>query len=792
MRSRIFLTAIAALAVVPVTSLGQTSAVYNPLYSFSGSDGSNPAGALIQAADGNYYGTTTGGGANGGGVVYKVDANGNFTSVYTFPAGTLPSAGPLFQGADGNLYGTTDGGGDLTGCGGAGCGFIYQLTPSGTLTVLYKFAGSDADQMPPHYGVIQGTDGNFYGLSNGGTAIAAANAGNGEAFQLVPNGAGSTYNVLYHFCQQASCADGQGPMGNLLQASDGNFYGTAQAGGGNAVAFQITSGTTPTFNLFYQFPYAVNGTLIEFGDSSLYGTAPLGNSGSGEIYQITNGDSGAQVTPVFNFTGTYDGANPNYPLLVAGDGNIYGTTSAGGNVQDCSGNGCGTAFLFSPAGGTLQTLYSFTGAGSDAGMLQGADANFYSTSYSAGGNGGAYQILLYPTVPPPIQITVTPQTGGTATLNWSVANAFSATMQQCYAFINGAVAPSSGWTGLQTGTVVNGVYSGSATVNYNAGSAYSLTCGGSETGSTAINPTNTSLTFSPAPVVSGQTESVTITVTSSAQVVNEGAVTLSCPGVLLGPVNVVNGQGVISSGTSGVPDGTYSCSATYDDPASTFGASLGIGTIIVGKQQSSVQVTSNSPVGLGARAVIKATVQGQVSTPTGTVTFSVNGTIVKTAVLVNGVATIAGSTSRYAPGNYTIVATYNGDNGTKISNSSTTYVILPLTTTTLSADNQDVVQGTPVTFTANVAGSGTPTGTVSFYADGSYLLGSALLQSGTATYIANTTNAPPGTYTITAVYSGDQSNSGSTSAGLSVTIQSSGNVKRRLTEHERETEPRLR
>ncbi len=190
------------------------------LYSFGVSDGQSPYGGLVQGSDGNFYGTTEFGGANNGnGTVFKITPRGTLTSLYSFAGsdGANPHAG-LVQGSDGNFYGTTEFGG--TGQCANRCGTVFKITPSGTLTTLYDFAGSDG--FKPQAGLVQGSDGNFYGTTTGG----GANNGKGTVFKITPSG---TLTTLYSFAG----SDGAFPQAGLVQGSDGNFYGTTAGGGAN-------------------------------------------------------------------------------------------------------------------------------------------------------------------------------------------------------------------------------------------------------------------------------------------------------------------------------------------------------------------------------------------------------------------------------------------------------------------------------------------------------------------------------------------------------------------------------
>jgi len=147
------------------------------LHSFDFTDGSFPI-ALIQASDGNFYGTTFEGGANLAGTVFKMTPSGAFTILYNFcslpgcPDGVTPATG-LVQATDGNFYGTTTLGGNYNGT-------IFQITPSGKLTTVHAFNGSDG--CDPRGALVQHTDGKLYGTTfTGGTVCGF---GDGTAFSL--------------------------------------------------------------------------------------------------------------------------------------------------------------------------------------------------------------------------------------------------------------------------------------------------------------------------------------------------------------------------------------------------------------------------------------------------------------------------------------------------------------------------------------------------------------------------------------------------------------------------------
>jgi uncharacterized repeat protein (TIGR03803 family) len=334
------------------------------LHSFDWYDGASPTGALVQGNDGNFYGTTYGGGADPHyGTVFKITPAGALTTLYSFCAqancadGAMPYAG-LVRATDGNFYGTTLEGGSNTGCslGSGSCGTVFKITPGGTLTTLYSFCAQHgcADGGNPYAGLVQATDGNFYG-----TTFGRGVNGYGTVFKITPAGA---LTSLYSFCSQMNCADGQYPQAGLVQATDGNFYGTTPEGGGGVyhqggTVFKITSsGTLTTLYNFCSQPACSDGAdslaaLLQGTDGNFYGTTIGGgayctpNSGCGTVFKIT---PSGMLTTMHSFDDTDDGKAPFAGLVHATDGNFYGTTAFGANPACTAGlHGCGTVFRLS-------------------------------------------------------------------------------------------------------------------------------------------------------------------------------------------------------------------------------------------------------------------------------------------------------------------------------------------------------------------------------------------------------------------------------------------------------------
>jgi len=369
-------------AFCAATAIASRAQILTTLYSFCSqancNDGAYPYAGLIQASDGNFYGTTEFGATNGDGAVFKITPSGTQTVLYSFdgPNGAIPYAG-LLQAADGNFYGTTYVGGTGHNCGGwSGCGTVFKVSPSGTLATLYSFCREYAcpDGNEPAAGLIQATDGNFYGT----TVLGGVNH-HGTVFTITAAGALIT---LYSF----SGPDGMQPAAGLIQATDGNFYGTTVLGGANGygTVFKITtSGTLTTLHSFGSQPN--DGALPEAGlvqasDGNFYGTTYFGGSnGDGTVFKFT--PSGT-LTTLHSFGGD-DGASPNAAVVQASDGNFYGTAESGGANNE------GTVFKMTPSG-TLTRLHSFNGPDGDeplAALVQARDGNFYGTTAGGGANG---------------------------------------------------------------------------------------------------------------------------------------------------------------------------------------------------------------------------------------------------------------------------------------------------------------------------------------------------------------------------------------------------------------------
>jgi uncharacterized repeat protein (TIGR03803 family) len=359
------------------------------LAKFGGTNGSQPWGSVVQATDGNFYGTTAFGG-NGHGNVFRITPSGKVTSIYSFcpqttcTDGAIPETAPIL-GSDGNLYGVTISGGNVSPTSFGG-GVLYRLTLAGKITVLHNFCSKTncTDGSLPR-GIIQASDGNFYGATNyGGTA------GVGTVFKVSPSG---QLTVLHSSCSQANCDDGGWLDFPPIQGRDGNFYGVTNQGGteGGGVFYKLTAaGNYQVLHNFCETGSCPDGSgpnaVVQDAQGNFFGTTRYGGSGSGTVFEFTSAGE-YQVLHDLSLTGTMGLAFT--ALTLASDGNLYGTFGGG----DPS-NG-GDAFLggileISPAG-KVTTLHNFCGCGTPvsgynpgASLLQGTDGNFYSTTLNGG------------------------------------------------------------------------------------------------------------------------------------------------------------------------------------------------------------------------------------------------------------------------------------------------------------------------------------------------------------------------------------------------------------------------
>ena len=355
---------------------------------------------VIQASDGNFYGTSAGGGANLAGSVFRVTPEGKVTILYSFcpQLGCLDGMDPeggLVEGPDGSFYGTTYGGGAYPeGCEyqppDYSCGTVFRITSGGVFTSLHSFCEgtTQIEGEPPMCGdgygpsatLIPGSNGEYYGIALQ------------SMFSITPSGVLTALNTYDQ--DKLVLADG-----TLVQASDGNFYGLSGVQAGEEVIKFPASGNSVATYVFTSAssPDDTTPSLIEGADGELYGIY-------GDFFKITTSGKYTSLASVNAYS---------TPVL-AGDGNYYY-----GDTQ------------LTPSGKvtTLDipdqvSIYGLAGDGSFIGF----------------GSGGNYLVKASPAIPPVVQLTLSPaavQPGKPVTASLKVLNAFSLTMQQCYAFQNG-------------------------------------------------------------------------------------------------------------------------------------------------------------------------------------------------------------------------------------------------------------------------------------------------------------------------------------------------------------------
>ena len=400
-------------------SASAVAQTYTTLASFNGTNGNYPEATLVQGSDGNLYGTAIWGGNvahycdYGCGTIFKVTPTGEMTTLYTFCSqpncldGAEPYGG-LVLATNGNFYGTTTAGGSGAGTGNCNgvipaCGTVYKMTPEGKLTTLYNFCSQPncSDGAEPYSALVQAANGKLYGMTLSGGAF-----GYGTIFEITTEG---DFTNLQSF----DLIDGEAPASrdSLVEAPDGNFYGTTALGGiyGNdeqgGTVFKVgpKAGTDGALTAIYSFcaqPKCADGSepisgLIQGNNRNFYGTTSDGGAhDSGTVFEIT---PEGKLTTLYSFCAMppncRDGAVPYGRVIQATDGRLYGTTCSNGA------NGVGTIYKVT-AEDELTTLYNFCsqancndGAFPFAGLLQATNGKFYGTT-DTGGTGGGFGVVF--------------------------------------------------------------------------------------------------------------------------------------------------------------------------------------------------------------------------------------------------------------------------------------------------------------------------------------------------------------------------------------------------------------
>ncbi|HLY18324.1 MAG TPA: choice-of-anchor tandem repeat GloVer-containing protein [Bryobacteraceae bacterium] len=326
------------------------------LHSFSSSDGINPPGGLIQDSAGNFYGATQGGGTYADGTVFQMSATGSLSVLYDFNNSGNTNAqtpnGTLARDSAGNLYGTTAFGGNGSGL---GCGTVFKLPVIGQVGLLHKFSCQPDGSLPKSGLLLAQSTGYLYGAMSAGGAYNF-----GTVFEVNSNT--GIFTLLYTF---SGGADGGNPWveGGLIADESGNLYGTTLTGGngsggaGDGVIFKINIATGQETVLYtFAGPDGANPRtgVVRDSNGNLYGTTYNGGAfNAGTVFKL---DTAGNLTTLHSFTGGADGANPEAAVVRDSSGNLYGTASIGG-VSECF-NGCGTVFEITTAGPPVPSINS--------------------------------------------------------------------------------------------------------------------------------------------------------------------------------------------------------------------------------------------------------------------------------------------------------------------------------------------------------------------------------------------------------------------------------------------------
>jgi uncharacterized repeat protein (TIGR03803 family) len=464
--------------VFMITPSGTLTHVFD--FNYPNGAGYTPYSGLTLGTDGNFYGTTDAGGNFNFGTVFKISASGNLSKLYEFGTckspckeGSYPKAPPV-EGRDGSFYGTTPHSTD-----GTDNGIVYKITPSGKYTPIYAFDGISGGN--PNDPLTLGTDGNFYGTTaKGGKPIQncwSSSPTCGTVFKITPGG---KVTFLYKFDQ----THGAGPLGPLVQGSDGNFYGTTSAGGnasGDGVIFKLT----PLGKLLWTYPLngSVDGKqpsagLVQVTDGkgstvALYGATTAGGSkGFGTLYKITPAGAFSSIHDFDNNAG----AMPEVTLFQNTSGVLYGDTNVGGS------GGAGTFYSLDDKLPPFVSLVSTSGKVGDSIEILGQGFNG-TTGVSFNGIAASFKVLsgtyLTATVPSGASkgsVTVATPTGTLTSNHIFVVTPFIKSFN-----------PSSGKVGILV-TITGTTFTGTTKVTFGGVPATSFTVN-SDTQLTANVPT---------------------------------------------------------------------------------------------------------------------------------------------------------------------------------------------------------------------------------------------------------------------------------------------------------------
>jgi uncharacterized repeat protein (TIGR03803 family) len=531
----IFLVAIAIAAPAQTVST---------IYEFNNtSDPSDPAGVMAQGQDGNFYGVSLSGNGCCQGIVYKISSEGAITSLYSMGQSDGTNCTGLTLGTDGNFYGTCKNGGTNN------YGTLFKVTSAGVLTVLHNFAaqGSTSDGCIPYVPPTQASNGDFYG-----TTAFCGTDNYGTVYKLTLAG---VYSLVYSF--QGPPNDTVLPLG-LIEGTDGNLWGVGNgwiiSGGG---VFKMTLAGKES--LVYTFEPNADGAyldgegpdanLIQGSNGDFYGTTEEGGSANeGTIFSLT--ESGTE-TVLYSFPNQTDGAYPSLPLTQGPNGLLFGAAT------DCAGGGCGQAGLFDiTTKGAYTNVYLYPLVCSNCGqpeapLLLSTDGTFYSTTEQGGIGVGSFYSLSNGYSPFISLVNV--KSGAEGAKVGILGQGFSAKSVVKFGGTKATTTKLTDTTYILA-TVPTGALTGDVTVT--TGSTVLST-----TASFKITPTSKSFTPPSGPVGTvvtfngtGLTQTTKVTVdniSASFAVVSDSEITLTVPtGAATGKIVVTTKGGSVSSSTS--------------------------------------------------------------------------------------------------------------------------------------------------------------------------------------------------------------------------------------------------
>jgi uncharacterized repeat protein (TIGR03803 family) len=531
----IFLVAIAIAAPAQTVST---------IYEFNNtSDPSDPAGVMAQGQDGNFYGVSLSGNGCCQGIVYKISSEGAITSLYSMGQSDGTNCTGLTLGTDGNFYGTCKNGGTNN------YGTLFKVTSAGVLTVLHNFAaqGSTSDGCIPYVPPTQASNGDFYG-----TTAFCGTDNYGTVYKLTLAG---VYSLVYSF--QGPPNDTVLPLG-LIEGTDGNLWGVGNgwiiSGGG---VFKMTLAGKES--LVYTFEPNADGAyldgegpdanLIQGSNGDFYGTTEEGGSANeGTIFSLT--ESGTEAV-LYSFPNQTDGAYPSLPLTQGPNGLLFGAAT------DCAGGGCGQAGLFDiTTKGAYTNVYLYPLVCSNCGqpeapLLLSTDGTFYSTTEQGGIGVGSFYSLSNGYSPFISLVNV--KSGAEGAKVGILGQGFSAKSVVKFGGTKATTTKLTDTTYILA-TVPTGALTGDVTVT--TGSTVLST-----TASFKITPTSKSFTPPSGPVGTvvtfngtGLTQTTKVTVdniSASFAVVSDSEITLTVPtGAATGKIVVTTKGGSVSSSTS--------------------------------------------------------------------------------------------------------------------------------------------------------------------------------------------------------------------------------------------------